>query len=57
MERFDLWQYPVLFSDGKNRFTNDESHFRFFLLTLNRTKVEVLAGKSFFTISVNQEMV
>lgn len=57
MERFDLWQYPVLFSDGKNRFTNDESHFRFFLLTLNRTKVEVLTGKSFFTISVNQEMV
>lgn len=47
----------VLFSDGKNRFTKDESHFRFFLLTLNRTTVEILIGKSFFTISMNQEMV
>lgn len=47
----------VLFSDGKNRFTKDESHFRFLLLTLNRTKVEMLIGKSIFTISMSQEMV
>lgn len=47
----------VLFSDGKNRFTEDESHFRFLLLTLNRAKVEMLIGKSIFTISMSQEMV
>lgn len=47
----------LLFSDGKNRFTEDESYFRFFLLTLKKTKVEMLIGKSFFTISVNKEMV
>lgn len=47
----------VLFSDGKNRSTKDESHFRFLLLTLNRAKVEMLTGKSIFIISMSQEMV
>lgn len=47
----------VLFSDGKNRSTEGESYFRFLLLTLNRTRVEMLTGKSVFTITMNQEMV
>lgn len=54
---WSLVKKMVLFSDGKNRFTKDESHFRFLLLTLNRAKVEMLIGKSVFTISMSQEMV